>query len=108
MVKTLSAERPNARGADDEDNEETDRSDFRSCIDGFNAHSDFESHLGPIQELLDQSRHAMAAAPFHGGREVDEEADGISIKHLKEPDRPFTFGPIRKKNGVPPLCELVA
>lgn len=97
MVGVITAERPIGRGNEYEENEETT---FESCIDGFNMHSDYESHLGPIQELLDQSRHAMAAATFHGGRQVDEDADGISIKHLKEPERPFTFGPIRKKNGV--------
>ena len=39
--------------------------------------------LGAIQELLDSSRKAVNAVNFTGGRKIDEEATGISVKHFE-------------------------
>lgn len=57
---------------------------FNSCIDLSMSNKEMEGYLLPVEELLNQSRKRLNATNFSGGRVIDEQVSGISIKHNDE------------------------
>lgn len=57
--------------------------DYASCIDESIGAQDLGNGLNAIRELLDSSRQMIAAQNFTGGKPIDEEATGISVKHYE-------------------------